>query len=153
MDTIGGGEIGLVYVSVSTLRLPGQAGEVDAIVDRSQARNRALGVTGALVFTEKRFAQYLEGPAAAVDELMLSIGRDPRHRDVDLVLRKPIPRRRFATWALAYAGPSTFVAGHVLAVADAPTDSTRSKYAERLIDTMSQFVEAQLMEQRRKQGG
>jgi hypothetical protein len=147
------GEIGLVYVSLSTLRLPAQAGEVDAIVQWSQGQNRNLNVTGALVFTEKRFAQYLEGPAERVDGLMASIGRDPRHRAVDVIFRKPLARRRFATWTMAYAGPSTFVAGHVLAVADAATQPARVKFADRLIDMMSQFVEAQLIEQRRKQGG
>ena len=153
MDATIGGEIGLIYVSVSTLRLPAQAGEVDAIVEWSQRRNQALDVTGALVFTEKRFAQYLEGPAESVDRLMESISRDPRHKDVDLVFRRPIMRRHFATWALAYAGPSTFVAGHVLAVANALSDAARNKYADRLIETMSQFVEAQLIEQRRNQRG
>ncbi len=153
MDGTSGDEIGLIYVSVSALRLPAEAGEVDAIVDWSQRRNAGLDVTGALVFTERRFAQYLEGPVQGVDELMASIGRDPRHRNVDVIFRRPLARRRFATWALAYAGPSTFVAGHVLAVADAPSEAARSKYADRLIETMSQFVQAQLAEQRRKQGG
>jgi hypothetical protein len=148
-----GGEIGLIYVSVSTLRLPAQAGEVDAIVDWSQRHNREVGVTGALVFTEKRFAQYLEGPADAVDALMGRILQDPRHRDIELVFRRPILRRHFATWALAYAGPSTFVAGHVLSLVDARGVTARNKYADRLIEIMSQFVEAQLIEQRRNQRG
>jgi hypothetical protein len=145
-------EIGLLYLSVSTLRLPAQAGEVDAIVDWSHRRNRELDVTGALVFTERRFAQYLEGPEVHVDALMASIARDPRHRSIDLVARKPLAARRFATWAMAYAGPSTFVAGHVLAIADAPSQPARAKYADRLIDMMGQFVQAQLIEQRREQG-
>lgn len=153
MSETGGAEIGLIYVSLSNLRLPGQVGEVDAIVDWSRRHNGELGVTGALVFTEKRFAQYLEGPIDDVDRLMRSIGVDPRHRDVDIVFRQPIERRRFATWALAYAGPSTFVAGHVLAVADAANQAARRKFADRLIDTMSQFVAAQVIEQRRNQGG
>lgn len=153
MSGTGGDEIGLIYVSLSTLRLPAEAGEIDAIVDWSRGRNRELDVTGALVFTEKRFSQYIEGPASGVDALIASISRDPRHRDVDVIFRKPIPQRRFGTWQLAYAGPSTFVAGHVLAVAEANTPAARTKYADRLIDTMSQFVEAHLIEQRRKQSG
>lgn len=152
MSGTDGEEVGLVYVSISTLRLPAQAGEVDAIVDWSRGRNCELGVTGALVFTEKRFAQYLEGPARNVDALMSSIRGDSRHRDVDLIFRSPLPRRRFATWQMAYAGPSTFVAGHVLAVADATAPVTRAKYAERLIEMTYQFAEAQLIEQRRQRG-
>ncbi len=146
-------ETSLLYVSRSTLRLPEESGAVAAIVAGSQTRNRDLGVTGALVFTERQFAQYLVGPAEGLQALMDSILRDPRHRDVRTVFTRPLHGRRFPTWAMAYAGPSTFVAGHVLAVADAPSEADRSKYADRLIETMSQFVQAQLAEQRRKQGG
>ena len=153
MDGAVGGEIGLIYVSVSTLRLPAEAGEVDAIVDWSQRHNREVGVTGALVFTEKRFAQYLEGPVGSIDSLMESILKDARHRNVDVVFRRRIMHRHFATWALAYAGPSTFVAGHVLSLADARGENARTKFADRLIEMMSQFVEAQMIEQRRNQRG
>ncbi len=143
-------EISLLYVSRSTLRLPGEAGAVDAIVATSQSRNPHSGVTGALVFTEKQFAQYLEGPEESVRALMDSILRDPRHADVQMIFEQPMSGRRFPTWAMAYAGPSTFVAGHVLTLAEATTPSRRSKAAERLISLMRQFVEAQLIEQRRK---
>lgn len=151
MESTSGGLIGLLYVSISTLRLPEQIGQIDAIVDWSLGRNHELDVTGALTFTEKRFAQYLEGPAESVDRLMTSITRDPRHREIDVVLRHPLSERRFATWAMAYAGPSTFVAGHVLAVAEARTETARQKNAERLIEIMSQFVDAQLIEKRRNE--
>jgi hypothetical protein len=146
-------ELGILYVSVSTLKLPADAGQVDAIVSWSQGRNRNLDVTGALVFTEKRFAQYLEGPAENLDEVIASIERDRRHRDIDFIYKRPLTGRRFPTWALAYAGPSTFVAGHVLAVADASGETARAKSAERLIEMMQQFVQAQLAEQRRQRGG
>ena len=139
----------LLYVSRSLLRLPEQAGAVDAIVATSRSRNQALDVTGALVFTEKQFAQYLEGPADAVRELMASIEADSRHGDLRVIFDKPLVSRRFPAWALAYAGPSTFVAGHVLTVAEATTSSREAKAAERLIELMRQFVEAQLIEQRR----
>jgi hypothetical protein len=152
LSSSGEEQIGLLYVSVSTLRLPAQAGEVDAIVDWSIRRNRELYVTGALVFTEKRFGQWLEGPADAIDLLMESITRDPRHRAVDVVIRRPLPQRRFPIWTMAYAGPSTFVAGHVLATAEAVGQAARAKSAERLIEMMQQFVQAQLAEQRRRQG-
>jgi hypothetical protein len=51
---------------------------------------------------------------------------------------------------MAYAGPSTFVAGHVLTLAEADTPGRKTKAAERLISLMRQFVEAQLIEQQRK---
>lgn len=146
-------EIGFLYVSVSTLHLPQQGGEVDAIVDWSQRRNADLDVTGALVFTERNFAQYLEGPAEAVDDLMRSIGRDPRHRDIRPIFRRQQPQRLFDTWALAYAGPSTFVAGHVLSVVEAGEGPASQKAADRLVAILRQFVQAQLIEQRRNHTG
>lgn len=145
-------DICLLYVSESRLKLPDQEGEVDRIVHWSRSRNADLDVTGALVFTERHFAQYLEGPEAAIDALMASIGRDPRHREVRIVFRRPLAQRRFPTWALAYAGPSTFVAAHVLSVDQAAATPGAIKAADRLVQLMRQFVDASLQEERRKSG-
>lgn len=143
----------LLYVSRSNLQLPREAAEIDAIVAAAQLYNPTVGITGALVFTERLFSQNLEGDDDALDALMDNIRRDPRHRDVEIVYREKIPARRFDTWALAYAGPSTFVAGNVLPLADSGTPAAKRKAAERLIKLMVQFVDAHLIEQRRKSAG
>jgi hypothetical protein len=83
------------------------------IVAVALSRNADLGVTGALVSTTDYFAQILEGPAAAIAELMDSIHHDSRHTDVTVLREAPIQRRRFADWSMAYAGPSTYVAGQI----------------------------------------
>jgi hypothetical protein len=140
----------LLYVSRSKLRLPQEEAEVDAIVDWSRGRNAEFDVTGALIFTETHFAQFLEGPEAGVDALMASIARDPRHTDLQIMFRRPTDERRFPTWSLAYAGPSTFVAGHVLSVGEAGATPAGLKAADRLVSVMRQFVAAQLKEQERK---
>jgi hypothetical protein len=142
----------LLYVSSSQLSLPDQASEVDAIVAFSQIRNPLMNVTGALVFTEKNFAQYLEGPAASVEALMESIRRDRRHRNIDVAYAADVAARRFETWAMAYAGPSTFVAAHVRSLIDTPAGPGLKKASDRLITLMRQFVEAQLIEERRSRG-
>jgi hypothetical protein len=139
----------LLYVSRSNLQLPRQQPEVDAIVAESQARNATMGVTGALVFTERLFAHYLEGSEEALDILMERIRCDPRHRDLAIVYHEAIQARRFETWELAYAGPSTFVAGNVWPLTDPIPPATQRKAAERLIKLMGQFVEAHRIEQRR----
>ena len=143
----------LLYVSRSTLSLPRQAGEVDAVVGVARTRNAQLNVTGALVFTERHWAQNLEGEEAALDELMASIRGDWRHTNLDVVYRQPIAARRFPTWTMAYAGPSTFVSGNVLQLTDPLPERSKRKPAERLIALMQQFVEAQLAEQRRNSSG
>jgi hypothetical protein len=147
-------DIAWLYVSRSTLRLPGSGQEIDHIVDWSRHRNAELEVTGALVFTETHFAQYLEGPEASIDALAASIRRDPRHMDLRVIFRRPLGgERQFGTWTLAYAGPSTFVAAHVLTVAEAGEGNAGLKGAERLVALMRQFVSAQLMEAERKRAG
>lgn len=140
----------LLYVSRSTLELPRQAQEIEDIVRVSRSRNASIDVTGALVFTERNWAQNIEGPAAAIDELMESIRRDSRHTDVDVVYHATIADRRFATWAMAYAGPSTFVAGNVLPLTDPLPAAGKRKASERLITLMRQFVEASLIEEQRR---
>lgn len=142
----------LLYVSSAELK-PGEAeAEVDAIVAVSLLRNSGLGVTGALVYTQRNFAQYLEGPPDALTVLMDSIRRDSRHRDVDIVYRDEGEDRRFPAWAMAYAGPSTFVAAHVRSLVDTAASPGLRKASDRLIQLMRQFVEAQLIEERRIRG-
>lgn len=143
-------DVCLLYVSDSRLERPQEEPEIDRIVNWSRGRNAELDVTGALVFTERNFAQYLEGPEAGVDALMDSIGRDPRHSEVRVVYRRPLRQRLFPTWALAYAGPSTFVAGHVLSVGEAQATPAALKAADRLVQLMRQFVDAQLLAAQRK---
>ena len=109
-----------IYISTSRLIDDDASDLVRAIVDISIPRNASLQVTGALLFTGRRFVQYLEGSAAGIAELKSSILRDPRHHDVQTIAEGPYDHRRFLTWSLAYAGPSHFVASKV---EDALTDA------------------------------
>ena len=99
----------LIYISESCLSVPREEWQVDAIVDVSRHRNRDLDVTGALMFTHSNFVQVLEGSQSALDELMSSIRRDRRHRDVRVLEVEAIAARRFASWSMAYVGPAALV--------------------------------------------
>jgi hypothetical protein len=99
----------LTYVSKSCLARSSAALEIDDIVERSSPRNEALAVRGALVFTERHFAQVLEGPKASIDELMASIRRDPRHEAVTVVCHGTIDDYRFQSWTLAYNGGASYM--------------------------------------------
>ncbi|HEY0147482.1 MAG TPA: BLUF domain-containing protein [Allosphingosinicella sp.] len=103
----------LLYVSQSLLKLPDEEGELSRIIEVARQRNAELSVTGALVFTQESFAQVLEGPSAAVDTLMESIVRDPRHRHVKVVRELALAERLFAKWTMAYSGPSLYVERHI----------------------------------------
>src|SRR4051812_16980556 len=74
------------------------------MVVASRARNERLSVTGALMFTGTRFAQYVEGPAESIAALRSSILADPRHTDVRIRDEGARSARLFAEWALAYSG-------------------------------------------------
>lgn len=108
----------LIYVSRSRLILPDQAGEIDRIVSGSIERNATLAVRGALIFTERHFAQILEGPEVSIDALMESIGRDLRHERVTVVERRPIDGYRFPDWSLAYWGDAGYMDNQVARILD-----------------------------------
>lgn len=97
------------YASTCTLDRADARDAVHMIVDISRPRNRSLDVTGALIWTGDHFAQFLEGPGAAIAALRDDISRDPRHRDVLTVEEAEAPERIFSGWSLAYSGTASFV--------------------------------------------
>ncbi|NNM76701.1 BLUF domain-containing protein [Sphingomonas sp. ID1715] len=103
----------LLYVSRALIEGGDQDEDVERIVRVSVERNRSTAVTGALIFTGARFAQWLEGEEQAVKAIMASIARDPRHCEVVIIEEGRQERRCFAGWSLAYGGGSTFAAATV----------------------------------------
>jgi hypothetical protein len=97
--------IEVLYVSRATLTPDNGRAEVARILEVARVRNMALGVTGALISVEGRFAQLLEGSADAVNQLMVAILRDTRHADVRIVRMNETDERRFATWSMAEIAP------------------------------------------------
>ena len=101
--------ISLLYVSNAKLGSDRDAA-LAAILNWSRGYNAAMGVSGTLVFTGAHFAQILEGEAAALRQLFANIRVDSRHLDVVVLKEWSIDERLFQDWALAYAGPSAYVA-------------------------------------------
>ena len=56
--------------------------EVDRLIEFSQRRNAARGITGVLVFSSGVFFQWVEGPPAEVQNLIASLHGDSRHHDI-----------------------------------------------------------------------
>ena len=56
--------------------------EVDRLIEFSQRRNVARGITGVLVFGSGVFFQWIEGPPTDVQKLIASLHGDSRHHDV-----------------------------------------------------------------------
>lgn len=98
--------IGLAYISRATFKSYPSARGVEPNVGRilitSRRNNAALGVVGGLYYGDGCFFQYLEGEETAVRALFDTIAADPRHRDVRVVLDKPIDVLSFHGWLMKY---------------------------------------------------
>ncbi len=67
---------------------------------KARERNRALGVTGLLLYDKGRFFQTLEGPVESLTTLWQSIRSDTRHTDIEILSEHIIPARLFGSWDL-----------------------------------------------------
>ena len=79
---------------------------ITAILAASQANNAKVDVTGALMFNAGCFAQVLEGPRAAIEDIFERIQQDERHGDVSLLAFDPAPARAFESWSMGFVGAS-----------------------------------------------
>jgi hypothetical protein len=83
----------------------------------ARRRNRALGVSGMLVFHDRSFLQALEGEQRAVNEVFARITSDRRHRDIEVLHRGPgFDQRLFGEWSMGFAD-FTGAAGILMAFA------------------------------------
>jgi Sensors of blue-light using FAD len=112
--SVSGSVFHLVYVS-SAVDLMDQPA-LEAILTTARAKNQRRGVTGMLVYHDGNFMQALEGDEAVVAALADSIGRDPRHKDMRVVVRYANDTRDFADWDMAFRqlGPEDAEAGEVI---------------------------------------
>jgi hypothetical protein len=90
----------IVYVSAALA--PMNEAALKALLERSRLRYAASHITGMLLYHEGSFFQVLEGPQAAVEETFARIERDPRHRQVAVLLRGHVQQRSFGDWRMAF---------------------------------------------------
>ena len=88
----------LAYVSTPMPTIA--ATDIADILAVSRRRNLELGVTGLLVHEFGRFTQLLEGSTEAIETLMGSIIRDPRHFDIRIFLQQTAAERSLERWAM-----------------------------------------------------
>lgn len=104
----------IVYSSMN--RISGAPEQVDteiaSILNRSRENNQRANVTGALLFNGQGFAQVLEGPAEAVEQIYERIQCDARHSGVVLLSNTVTADRVFSDWSMAYADPAA-VSEHI----------------------------------------
>ncbi|CAO1634030.1 unnamed protein product [Jaminaea pallidilutea] len=93
--------IQVVYTSSAKDRYMSRK-EIEQILVYSRQRNTADSITGLLLYRDGSFAQFLEGPAAAVNATFHRIQGDQRHRGVIVLLNRSVERRDFHGWRMAY---------------------------------------------------
>jgi hypothetical protein len=125
--------LSLLYVSASVLGAGEVSRELTRIVDTSVSWNLRVGITGALVLAQCRFAQALEGPEEEVRELMARIRADSRHTSVRVIRTAFQSERRFPNWGMALlAAPEPFaLLSHEASTAERPASA-----ADRIMTLM-----------------
>jgi hypothetical protein len=78
-------------------------GQLSRILSSANRNNKALGLTGALIFDELWFMQALEGNREAVWKTFQRICEDERHGNVVLVEMREVSERRFGNWWMGLA--------------------------------------------------
>jgi len=92
----------IVYTSSAKQEF--SAADLKKLLVAARMRNKAVGVTGMLVFHDGAFLQALEGEKRAVNEIFARIQNDPRHGDLVVLHRGPGPEQRvFGEWSMGFA--------------------------------------------------
>jgi len=94
--------IELTYVSEPAQNMPFLG--LMRLLYHSYANNQASGITGALIYENNKFGQVIEGPEKAINTLWHKIQKDDRHKNVRLILSKPISERSFSKWTMIFQG-------------------------------------------------
>jgi hypothetical protein len=97
------------YVSSCQLDQFRAPDEIRRLVEHSRQANARNGLTGSLIFSGLRFAQYLEGPPESLQWLMSRISVDTRHHQITMLRQGTSKVRQFNCWSLSYSGPSLYV--------------------------------------------
>lgn len=90
----------IVYVSTAAREVP--LNELMRLLDGARRRNAQEQVTGVLLYADKSFMQYLEGPAEGLSRVYEAIKTHPLHYGLIDLVREPIAAREFAEWSMAF---------------------------------------------------
>ncbi|SHJ80151.1 BLUF domain-containing protein [Pseudozobellia thermophila] len=79
---------------------------VEQILSAARTRNKAMDITGCLVYHNGCFVQILEGDRSHVTKVFKRIAQDTRHSNVRLVCEEVDDKRSFSDWNMAYFDPT-----------------------------------------------
>ena len=98
----------LLYVSKEIAEQPSQFAESN--LDKFRIENKLSEITGVLCSGEGIFLQVLEGERSTVNKLYVTICKDQRHTDIELLHYEEIKDRVFYAWSMDYIPISTLYA-------------------------------------------
>ena len=90
----------LVYTSYTHHHMPED--ELKSLLKTSVKNNKKLGITGLMLYSEKKFIQILEGEKEVVSGLFEKIKKDSRHDHVTLLIEGTIQQRNYPDWSMAF---------------------------------------------------
>jgi hypothetical protein len=76
--------------------------QLQQILEWSRIYNEQQDITGLLLYSDGRFAQFIEGEEAKLHHLFDRIQQDSRHQHVVVISEGPAPYRWFADWRMAF---------------------------------------------------
>ncbi len=120
----------LFYVSTCCDTL--QPDAIRAILSKARSYNTEHSITGFLIYSGTQFAQVLEGDESELLSLAGALQRDPRHRDMRVLLSASCDARLFAAWSMGFVQDLS-VADLLTELVAAPVDAPR---ASRLIELL-----------------
>lgn len=132
----------IAYFSRNALRgRGGITSELDHILRAARRNNAAAGITGALLYSDGCFAQVLEGSLSRLEVMFEKIGLDDRHHEVTLLHFKPLERRVFGQWSMAFAGLAGPAAFHLRATFENPDDIPSGQAGRALIAVLRDLID------------
>ena len=90
----------LAYSSIARSNL--SKTDLEDIIQACQKHNIEEDITGVLVYNGESFIQILEGAEKALDHLMGIITQDPRHSEVEVLMKTEIQSRAFSKWSMGF---------------------------------------------------
>lgn len=111
----------------------------------ARRNNDRLGVTGALLCSGGWFAQVLEGSSNAVETIFEAIQLDQRHQDVTILYFRPLEKRGFAKWSMAFAGLSDLTSEPIIidGLLASPESIDTGKIGKDILQIMKDLIKRQ----------
>lgn len=127
-----------IYISQASPQFP--VTEFGRICRISRSRNAGANIQGALLFDGHRYAQWLQGPTAAMESLRIAIAKDPRHLDLHTLLWRQAPAvPDVAGWSAGFVEPEALDCLLMPECRDATRDAVRAFLALLPLSDLGDF--------------